>query len=95
MAVNVLAIFKIGKTVAPLIGGVIRVGGKLLGSKSADKKATAVQETLERNPKTTTGILTAIVILLGKLFFPGQMDAILDVLKDILPEITEAVTEAE
>ncbi|KKN58438.1 hypothetical protein LCGC14_0552510 [marine sediment metagenome] len=93
MAITFRSVLAIGKGAAPLIGGAIRLIWKK--SPTAKKAATAIENTLNRNPKkTTAGVVSAVtaaVLSILAAFWPEHAATVLQWIKTIY-EASEAAS---
>lgn len=92
MAITIRSMLEVGKVTSPLIGGAIRLlGGK---SKKAERTATVVENSLNKHPKSMTGGLTFAAVIVAKVLFPEQADAVIVWLTTNLPQILEGLMAA-
>ena len=88
MAITIRSVLQVGKLLAPVIGGAIRlVGGK-------KKTAAVVEKSLKTHPRTVTAGVTFAVIVILRLVFPEQANEVIAWLQVNLPEILEALKAA-
>jgi len=91
MAINIRSVLAIGKVVAPLVGGAI----KLIGGKKATRTATVVENSLNKHPKTVTGGVTFAVLVILRLVFPEQANEVAAWLQANLPEVLTGLEAAK
>lgn len=95
-ALTIASVLGVGRIVAPLIGGAIRLVGKK--ESKAARAAAAVEGAINRNPKTMTSAIVVLVVGLAQWLCPEQAALVLNWLTlngaDLLSALIETASPA-